>query len=59
MADKLIRTAVVMSFFLILALFSSCGANGNSITDAHNSIQTTVKSGEVMLPIGELLSNSG
>ena len=28
MADKLMRTFVVMSFFLVLALFSGCGTNG-------------------------------
>ena len=48
MADKLIRTAVVMSFFLAMALFSGCGANGTSITDADNGKQITVKSGDVI-----------
>jgi inhibitor of cysteine peptidase len=48
MADKLIRTIVVMSFFLALALFSGCGTNGTSLTDADNSKQITVKSGDVV-----------
>jgi len=48
MADKLIRTFVVMSFFLTLALFSGCGANGTSLTDADNGKQITLQSGDVM-----------
>ena len=46
MADKLMRTAIVMSFFLILALFSGCGTKGTSLTDADNGKQITVKSGD-------------
>ena len=48
MADKLIRTAVVMSFFLAMALFSSCGTNGASLTSADNGKQITLQSGDVM-----------
>ena len=48
MADKLMRTFVVMSFFLILALFSGCGTNVTSLTDADNGRQITVKSGDVV-----------
>jgi inhibitor of cysteine peptidase len=48
MADKLMRTFVVMSFFLALALFSGCGTNGISLTDADNGKQITVKSGDVV-----------
>ena len=48
MADKLIRTAVVMSFFLAMALFSGCGANRASITAADNGKQITLQSGDVM-----------
>ena len=48
MADKLIRTAVVMSFFLILALFSGCGANGSSLTDAGNGRQISVQVGDTV-----------
>jgi inhibitor of cysteine peptidase len=48
MADKLIRTAVMMSFFLVLALFSSCGTQGAQITDANNGEQITIKSGDVI-----------
>ena len=48
MADKLMRTFVVISFFLAMALFSGCGTNGTSLTDADNGKQIIVKSGEVM-----------
>ena len=48
MADKLIRTVVVMSFFLILALFSGCGTKGTSLTDADNGKQIAVKSGDLV-----------
>ena len=48
MADKLMRTAIVMSFFLILALFSGCGTKGTQITDADNGKQITVKSGDLV-----------
>ena len=48
MADKLMRTAVVMSFFLAIALFSSCGANGMSLTEADNGMQITVNSGDAI-----------
>ena len=48
MADKLMRTFVVMSFFLALALFSGCGTNGTNLTDADNGKQITVKSGDAV-----------
>lgn len=48
MADKLIRTAVVMAFFLTIALFSGCGANETSVMDMENSRQITVQSVDVM-----------
>jgi inhibitor of cysteine peptidase len=48
MADKLMRTVVVMSFFLALALFSGCGASGTRITNADNGKQISVKSGDVV-----------
>ncbi len=48
MADKLMRTAVVMSFFLILALFSGCGTNGNSLTEADNGKQITLRAGDTL-----------
>lgn len=47
MADKLIRTAVVMSFFLAIALFSGCGTNGTRITTVDNGKQITLQSGDV------------
>jgi len=46
MADKLMRTFVVMSFFMVMALFSGCGANGTSLTDADNGKQISVKAGD-------------
>jgi BarA-like signal transduction histidine kinase len=49
MADKLMRTAVVMTFFLILALFSSCGTNGNSLTSEENGTQITQPSGNTLI----------
>ena len=48
MADKLMRTVVVMSFFLALALFSGCGTHGTQITDADNGKQIIVKPGDVV-----------
>jgi inhibitor of cysteine peptidase len=48
MADKLMRTVVVMSFFLVLALFSGCGTNGTSLTDADNGKQIIVQSGDTL-----------
>ena len=48
MADKLMRTVVVMSFFLALALFSGCGTNEAIITDSGNGRQITVKTGDVV-----------
>lgn len=48
MADKLIRTAVVMSFFLIMALFSGCGTNGTNLTAADNDKQITLQSGDAV-----------
>ena len=47
MADKLMRTVVVMSYFLALALFSGCGTHGTQITDADNGKQINVKSGDL------------
>jgi inhibitor of cysteine peptidase len=48
MAEKLMRTVVVMSFFLAMALFSGCGTHGTQITDADNGKQITVKPGDVV-----------
>jgi inhibitor of cysteine peptidase len=46
MADKFIRTVVMLSLFL--ALFSSCGTQGTLITDADNGEQITIQSGDVV-----------
>lgn len=46
MADKLIRTTVVMSFFLGVALFSGCGANGLYFSDLDNGRLVTPKPGD-------------
>lgn len=48
MADKLMRTAVVISFFMVMALFSGCGANSSKFTDANNGQQISVKQGDVI-----------
>ena len=48
MADKLIRTAVVMSFFVAMAFFSGCGTNGTQLTGADNGKQITLQAGDVM-----------
>ena len=48
MADKLMRTAVVMSFFLVLALFSGCGTNGISLTDADNGKQIALQPRDIL-----------
>jgi len=48
MADKFMRTLFVMSFFLILALFSGCGTNGTQVTDADNGKEITLKPGEIL-----------
>ena len=46
MADKLVRTMFVMTFLIILALFSSCGARGTSLTEAENGQQVSLEPGE-------------
>ena len=46
MADKLMRTFVMLSFFLALALFSGCGTHGTQVTDADNGKQIAVQSGQ-------------
>jgi inhibitor of cysteine peptidase len=48
MADKLMRTFVMFSFFLSLALFSGCGARGTQVTDADNGKQITIQPGQVV-----------
>jgi len=48
MADKLVRTFVVMSFFLVLALFSGCGTHGTNLTSADNNRQITAKPGDTL-----------
>lgn len=48
MADKFMRTVVVMSFFPMLTLFSGCSTNGKDLTDVDNGKQITVKSGDVV-----------
>jgi len=48
MADKLMRTVVLMSFFVAVALFSGCGTNSSKITDADNGQQINVKTGDVV-----------
>ena len=48
MADKLMRTFVVMSFFMVMALFSGCGAKGANLTETDNGKQNTVKPGDVI-----------
>lgn len=48
MADKLMRTMVVMSFFLILALFSGCGTNGKSLVAENSDRQALVQPGEAI-----------
>jgi len=49
MADKLMRTVVVMLFFLGAVLFSGCDTNGTLITDADNGKQIAVNSGDVII----------
>lgn len=48
MADKLMRTVIVMSFLMVLALFSGCGTNGTNLTNADNGKQITVKAGDTL-----------
>lgn len=48
MAAKLMRTMIVMTFFIILALFSGCGTNGTSLTNADTGKQVTLQSGEIL-----------
>ena len=47
MADKLMRTVVMISLFLALALFPSCGTQGTQIKDVDNGKQITIRSGDV------------
>jgi len=49
MADKFMRTVVVMSFFLGTVLFSGCDTNGTLITDADNGKQIAVNSGDAII----------
>jgi len=48
MADKLMRTFVVMSFLMVMAVFSGCGAQGANLTETDNGKQITVKPGDVI-----------
>lgn len=48
MADKLMRTFVVMSFFMVMALFSGCGTHEMMLSGADNGKQVTVKAGDVI-----------
>ena len=48
MADKLMRTTVVMTFFLLLALFSGCGTNGKVRIDEENGRQVIVQPGDAV-----------
>jgi inhibitor of cysteine peptidase len=48
MADKLIRTAVVMSFFLVMAFFSSCGTNRLNLTDSDNGKRISATTADVI-----------
>jgi inhibitor of cysteine peptidase len=48
MADKLMRTFIVMSFFMVMALFSGCGAKGANLNETDNGKQITVKPGDVI-----------
>ena len=48
MADKLIRTAVVMSFFLALAFFSGCGTNRLNLTEADNGKRISATTADVI-----------
>jgi inhibitor of cysteine peptidase len=49
MADKLMRTFVVMSFFFALALFSGCDTHGINLTGADNNGQIAAKSGDTLI----------
>lgn len=46
MADKLVRTSVVLSIFLILSLFSGCGGGQADLSDADNGATISLKAGE-------------
>jgi hypothetical protein len=59
MADKLMRTFVVMSFFLILALFSGCGTNGTSPTGEDRGTQITLQAGDNLTLIYEASPTTG
>lgn len=48
MADKLVRTMFVMTFLLILALFSSCGTRGISLTETENGQQLNLAPEETL-----------
>jgi hypothetical protein len=59
MADKLMRTAVVMAFFLILALFSGCGTNGTSPTGEARGTQIALQAGDNQTPTYEASPTTG
>ena len=48
MADKLMRTVVVMSFLMVMALFSGCGTNVTQITASDNGKQISIEPGDVI-----------
>ena len=46
MAEKLVRTSVVLSVFVILSLFSGCGVGATNLTDDDNGATVSLRPGE-------------
>jgi inhibitor of cysteine peptidase len=59
MSDKLVCTGVVLSLFLVMALFSGCGTQQSTLTDADNSSTVSLTPGETMaIPIESTLTDA-
>lgn len=49
LADKLMRTTVLMALLLALALFSGCGSRDHLVTASDNGSEIRLKTGETMV----------
>lgn len=49
LADKLMRTTVLMALMLVLALFSGCGSRDHLVTASDNESEIRLKTGEALV----------
>lgn len=59
MADKLMRTTVLITFFMVLALFSGCGARDTLTTASDNGREITLQQGRILSVILESNPTTG